>query len=283
MRTEIQDMKLFNLFKKSPITELLLSCMGDNSFGFKYVVMICIIGFLLINNGVVAQYNSENNTNEASKHIDSLIYEMTIDEKIGQMIQSNSPGGKLSTDLAESIRRGQVGSILNEVRPEVILEMQKMAIEESRLGIPILMGRDVIHGFNTIFPTNIGLSATFNPELVQEGARIAAREATNVGLNWNFAPMVDISRDPRWGRIVESGGEDPYLTSVMGLAMLRGFQGDDLRNDQSMAACAKHFAAYGAAEGGRDYNTVSVSDLDLWNIYFPPFHALVKGGVAQHL
>src|SRR5690606_2778489 len=133
-------------------------------------------------------------------------------------------------------------------RPEVILEMQRIAIKESRLGIPLLMGRDVIHGFNTIFPINIGLAATFNPELVGEGARIAAREATNVGLNWNFAPMVDVSRDPRWGRMAESGGEDPYLTAVMGVAMMRGFQGNDLKNDHTMAACAKHFAAYGAGE-----------------------------------
>lgn len=246
----------------------------------KVLILLCSFGIF---QAVAQSPVSLSKKYTIDQQVEELLGRMTLDEKIGQMIQSNSPGGKLSEELSTAIKKGQIGSILNEVRPEIIREMQRLAIEESRLGIPLLIGRDVIHGFNTVFPINIGLAATFNPELVKEGAAIAAREATNVGLNWNFAPMVDVSRDPRWGRMAESFGEDPHLVSAMGVAMLKGFQGDDLAKEYSMAACAKHFAAYGAAEGGRDYNTVSLSEADLWNIYFPPFHALKQGGVATFM
>ena len=146
----------------------------------------------------------------------------------------------------EAIRKGQLGSILNEVNTDTVNKIQKIAVEQSRQGIPIIFARDVIHGFRTIFPIPLGLAATWNPELVKQGARIAAIEAASVGIHWTFAPMMDIARDPRWGRIAESFGEDPYLASQLAVAMVKGFQGDNLSNPNTIAACAKHFACYGA-------------------------------------
>ncbi len=170
--------------------------------------------------------------------------------------------------------------MLNEVNPDTVQTLQRCALEESRLGIPLLFGRDVIHGFRTVLPIPLGLAATFNPELVRQGARIAALEAAAAGINWTFAPMIDISRDPRWGRIAESFGEDPYLTGVMARAMVEGFQGDDLSLPGSLAACAKHFAGYGASEGGRDYDTTSIPEHELRNVHLPPFREAVDAGVA---
>jgi beta-glucosidase len=209
--------------------------------------------------------------------VEELINKMTLEEKIGQMQLFHSPGGSDMSDLSDLIKSGQAGAILNETRPEAIRELQQAAVEQSRLGIPLLFGRDVIHGFKTIFPINIGLAATFNPELVREGAEIAALEAASTGVNWNFTPMVDVARDPRWGRMAESFGEDPLLVSTLGLAMLQGFKGED--SIPRMATCAKHFAAYSAAEGGRDYNTTSVPRVELWNTYFKPFIVLNDAGV----
>lgn len=216
-------------------------------------------------------------------NIDKMLDQMTLSEKIGQLQLVHSAGGSQTEELAASIRDGLTGAVLNEARPEVIRELQRIAVEESRLGIPLLFGRDVIHGFKTIFPVNIGLAATFNPDIVEQGAVVAAREAKSVGINWNFAPMVDISRDPRWGRMAESFGEDPLLVTTMGLAMFRGFSSDHTGQDFKMAACAKHFAAYGAAEGGRDYNTTSVPQIELWNTYFPPFKALKDAGIQSFM
>lgn len=215
--------------------------------------------------------------------IEGLLQQMSLEEKIGQLQLVHSPGGGQSENLLAGIREGAVGAVLNEARPGVIRKMQQAAVEESRLGIPLLFGRDVIHGFKTIFPVNIGLAATFNPELVRNGAYIAAKEASSTGINWNFAPMIDVSRDPRWGRMAESFGEDPLLVTEMGLAMLKGIQLDLLQDDRMMAACAKHFAGYGAAEGGRDYNTASIPDIELWNTYFPPFKALEAAGVMTFM
>lgn len=225
---------------------------------------------------------SKNQIND-NQFVDDLLSRMTLDDKLGQLNQLNSDAGDKSQPLKQAIARGEVGSVLNEVRPEVIRELQRIAVEESPLKIPLLFGRDVIHGFKTVFPVNIGMAATFNPDLVKQGALVAAKEASSVGINWNFAPMVDVSRDPRWGRMAESFGEDPFLVSRMALAMLEGFQGDDPGHPYPMAACAKHFAGYGAAEGGRDYNTASIPDIDLWNIYFPPFLALEEAGVATFM
>lgn len=208
---------------------------------------------------------------ETEKKIDDLLSRMTLHEKIGQMNQLS--GGDWLTEAAE---KGEVGSILNCVDPAEINRVQKAAVERSRLGIPILVSRDVIHGFKTIFPIPLGLAATFDPELVESGARVAAVEAASCGVRWTFSPMLDISRDPRWGRIAESSGEDPYLDAVMGAAMVRGYQGNG--DSTSIAACLKHFVGYGAAEGGRDYNTTEISERTLRNIYFPAFQAGVDAG-----
>ena len=208
---------------------------------------------------------------ETEKKIDDLLSRMTLHEKIGQMNQLS--GGDWLTEAAE---KGEVGSILNCVDPAEINRIQKAAVERSRLGIPILVSRDVIHGFKTIFPIPLGLAATFDPELVESGARVAAVEAASCGVRWTFSPMLDISRDPRWGRIAESSGEDPYLDAVMGVAMVRGYQGNG--DSTSIAACLKHFVGYGATEGGRDYNTVELSERTLRNVYFPAFQAGVDAG-----
>ena len=214
-------------------------------------------------------------TPEVEARVDKLLSQMTLQEKIGQMNQI-SAGGDVA-QYADALRAGQIGSILNEVDPEKINEYQRLAVEESRLGIPLLVSRDVIHGFHALFPIPLGLAATFDPELVEEGARIAAIEATAQGIRWTFSPMLDIARDPRWGRIAEGSGEDTYLDARMGEAMVRGYQGN-LADSTSMAACIKHFVGYGAAEGGRDYNSTYLTERQLRNVYLPPFEAAVKAG-----
>ncbi|MBR4739970.1 MAG: glycosyl hydrolase, partial [Bacteroidales bacterium] len=215
-------------------------------------------------------------TDAAVEHrVESLLKEMTLAEKIGQMNQV-SAGGEVS-NYADALRKGQIGSILNEVDPVKLNEFQRVAVEESRLHIPLLVGRDVIHGFHTIYPIPLGLAATFDPALVEEGARVAAVEATAQGVRWTFSPMLDIARDPRWGRIAEGSGEDTYLDARMGEAMVRGYQGSSL-DSTSMAACVKHFVGYGAAEGGRDYNSTYLTERQLRNVYLPPFEAAIKAG-----
>ena len=208
-----------------------------------------------------------------------LLSRMTIEEKIGQMVQTNYPG-EVSADMRGAIEAGQVGSLLNVVDVDAANELQRIATEESRLGIPLLLARDVIHGFRTVLPIPLGQAATWNPELVERGTRIAALEAARTGVNWALAPMIDISRDPRWGRIAESFGEDPYLTSRLAVAMVEGFQGEDLSAPGTIAACAKHFAGYGASEAGRDYNTTNIPENELRNVYLPPFKAAIDAGVA---
>ena len=214
-------------------------------------------------------------TPEVERRVEQLLSQMTLAEKIGQMNQV-STGGDVS-NYADALRKGQVGSILNEVDPAKINEFQRICVEESRLGIPLLVGRDVIHGFHTVFPIPLGLAATFDPALVEEGARIAAVEATAQGIRWTFSPMLDIARDPRWGRMAEGSGEDSWLDARMGEAMIRGYQGK-LSDSTSMAACIKHFVGYGAAEGGRDYNSTFLTERQLRDIYLPPFEAGVKAG-----
>lgn len=192
-------------------------------------------------------------------------------------------GGISYNDLPRLIAEGKVGSVLNEVNPERNAEYQKIAREKSRLGIPLLIGRDVIHGFRTMFPIPLGQSASWNTELVKEGARIAAEEASAAGVNWTFAPMVDVARDPRWGRVAESPGEDPFLTAEMGVAMIEGFQGEDMSEPGRIASCTKHFAAYGMAEGGRDYNSAIVGDRYLHEVYLRPFKAAVAAGSGSFM
>ena len=212
---------------------------------------------------------------DVDKKVNDLLSQMTLQEKIGQMNQI-SVGGDVS-NFAGAIRDGQVGSILNEVDPAKVNEYQRIAVEESRLGIPLLVARDVIHGFHTVFPIPLGLAATFDPQLVEEGARVAAIEATAQGVRWTFSPMLDIARDPRWGRIAEGSGEDPYLDARMAEAMVYGYQGRTA-DSTSMAACIKHFVGYGAAEGGRDYNITLIPENLLRNVYLPPFEAAVNAG-----
>ena len=206
------------------------------------------------------------------RQIDGLLSQMTLEEKIAQMTQVC--GGKISDDIAEQIRNG-AGSMLNSVGAEADY-YQRIAVEESRLGIPMIFARDVIHGFRTIFPIPLGQAATFDPAIVEEGARIAAEEAIQAGLRWTFSPMVDVARDPRWGRVAEGYGEDTYLASCMGAAAVRGYQGKD--SVVRMAACAKHFAGYAASEGGRDYNSTWIPEIQLRETYLPPFKAAIDAG-----
>lgn len=212
---------------------------------------------------------------EEDAKIERLLSQMTLQEKIGQMNQLSVAG--LTPDMEAAVRNGAAGSILNEVNPEIINEYQRIAVEESRLGIPLLVARDIIHGFRTVFPIPLGMASTFDPELVRYGARLTAQEATASGIRWTFSPMVDVSRDARWGRIAESSGEDTYLNAVMGASMVRGYQGD-CSDSTSLAACVKHFVGYGASESGRDYNSTYIPPRALRNVYLPPFEAAVKAG-----
>ncbi len=214
---------------------------------------------------------------DVEKRVESLLSKMTLEEKIGQLNQLSYDNG---SGFAEKVKSGEIGSILNIVDPNAINELQKIAVEQSRLGIPLIIGRDVIHGFKTIFPIPIGQAASFNPEIAEKGAAISAAEARSMGIHWTFAPMLDISRDPRWGRLAEGLGEDPYLGSIMGSAMVRGYQGEKLSNNTSIAACVKHFVAYGAAEGGRDYNSTNIPPHLMRNVYLAPFKAAVDAGAA---
>jgi beta-glucosidase len=217
--------------------------------------------------------------------IDNLMKQMTVAEKIGQL---NLPGsGDIvtgqagNTDIAKKIRNGKVGGLFNIKGVEKIREVQRLAVEESRLKIPLLFGMDVIHGYQTVFPIPLGLSCTWDREAVEKSARIAAQEASADGINWTFSPMVDISRDPRWGRVSEGNGEDAYMGSEIAKAMVRGYQGDNLKKDNTILSCVKHYALYGAPEAGRDYNTVDMSRHRMYNEYFPPYKAAVDAGVGS--
>lgn len=235
---------------------------------------------------------SKSETESLDSRIDKLISEMTLEEKIGQLNQLSNPylstGAGATNDSAnvnydKIIRNGEVGSFLNVLGAEETMRLQKIAVEESRLGIPLIFAYDVIHGYKTMFPIPLGETASFDRKAMEKGARIAAIESAANGLHWTFAPMIDVSRDPRWGRIMEGAGEDTYLTTEAGLARIRGFQGDDLSKNNTIAACAKHFVAYGAAIGGRDYNGVDVSERTLREVYFPPFKAAVDAEVASFM
>lgn len=218
---------------------------------------------------------------EIDKNVADLISKMTLEEKVGQLNQLSGYG--YHPAMVGTITSGNVGSILNEVDPVVVNKLQREAVENTRLHIPLIFARDVIHGFKTIFPIPLGQACSWNEALVEEGARIAAEEASSVGIRWTFSPMVDIARDPRWGRMAEGFGEDPVLTTRLGLAMTKGYQGDDLTKPNTMAACAKHFAGYGASESGKDYNTTWIPDTYLRDVYLPPFEAQAKNGAATFM
>jgi beta-glucosidase len=217
---------------------------------------------------------------EIEQRIGALLARMTLDEKIGQMSQSTALATPLSASMKDEIRKGRWGSFLNAGSPADRAEAQRIARHESRLGIPLLFGRDVIHGYRTIFPIPLGQAASWDPELIQEAARTAALEASTEGIRWTFAPMLDVARDPRWGRIAESLGEDPYAAGILGAAMVRGFQGASLSDASSLASCAKHFAGYGAAEAGRDYNSAWIPEVLLRDVYLQPFRAALAAGAA---
>jgi beta-glucosidase len=218
--------------------------------------------------------------------IDALMKKMTLDEKIGQL-NLLTPGGGVATgavvsnDVEKKIKEGKVGGLFGITGVEKIKVAQEIAVNQSRLKIPLIFGSDIIHGYKTIFPVPLGLSSSWDMELIEKSARIAAIEATADGLCWNFSPMVDIARDPRWGRIAEGSGEDPYLGSQIAKAMVKGYQGDDLSKDNTLMACVKHFALYGAAEGGRDYNTTDMSRVKMYNEYLPPYKAAIDAGVGS--
>lgn len=218
--------------------------------------------------------------------VSNLMKKMTLDEKIGQL-NLLTPGGGVatgavvSTGVEKKIREGKVGGLFGVIGADKIRKAQEIAVNNSRLKIPMIFGSDIIHGYKTIFPIPLGLSASWDMELMERSARIAALEATVDGLNWNFSPMVDIARDPRWGRIAEGAGEDPYLGSQIAIAMVKGYQGNDLSKDNTMVACVKHFALYGAAEAGRDYNSVDMSKVKMYNEYLPPYKAAIDAGVGS--
>ncbi len=218
------------------------------------------------------------------RFIDSLMARMTLDEKIGQLnlpVSGDIVTGQAgSSDIGRKVKEGQVGGLFNIKGLEKIRAIQEIAVRESRMHIPLLFGMDVIHGYQTVFPIPLGLTATWDMELVERSARIAAIEATAQGINWNFSPMSDISRDPRWGRVSEGCGEDPFLGSAVTRAMVRGYQGKDLADPNTMMATVKHFALYGASEAGRDYNTTDMSRIRMYNEYFPTYKAAVDEGVG---
>ena len=253
--------------------------------------LINIIRFLVIFSSISILISCDKNISDEEK-VNSLLEKMTLAEKVGQLNQFNGgwySTGPISSDneynnkRVNGLRNGSVGSMLNVTSVEATKEAQRIAVEESRLGIPLLFAYDVIHGFQTMFPIPLGEAASWDLEMIERNARIAAIEASAAGLHWTFAPMVDIGRDPRFGRVMEGAGEDPFLGSVVAKARVRGFQGEDLSEKDTIAATAKHFAGYGFVEAGRDYNTVDVSNSTLWNVILPPFKAAAEEGVATFM
>jgi len=227
------------------------------------------------------------NDPQVEARIDTLLKQMTLDEKVGQLItysQGAATGpGTGRSDYKEMVAQGRLGSIFNLTGAAETNAMQKIAVEKSRLHIPLLFGLDIIHGFRTEFPVPLAMSATWDPALVEQAAHVAAKEASHAGVRWTYSPMVDIARDARWGRIVEGSGEDPYLGSALAAAYVRGYQGTTLGGPESIASCSKHFVGYGAAEGGRDYNTAEISLRTLRQVYLPPFQATAEAGGATFM
>jgi len=245
----------------------------------KPTVILLILGSFLAQSckqGVTAK-------DDADARAGKMLARMTLDEKIGQMSQLDIGYFRDPEQLRQAVRDGRCGSLLNYFGAEQVNEIQKIAVEESRLGIPLIIGRDVIHGYRTVFPIPLGMAASWNPEIVEKAFRIAAIEASSHGIKWTFAPMLDITWDPRWGRIAEGCGEDPYLASTMATAMVRGAQGDSLIDPTSIAACAKHYAGYGFAEAGRDYNTTYIPEPLLRDVVLKPFKAAKDAGAQTFM
>jgi beta-glucosidase len=241
------------------------------------VLLVAVLSVLLL----AAPVSQSQGPRNVEQRVNSLLGQMTLEEKLGQLQQLDGEGnGNFRPEHLEMIRKGLLGSTLNVRGAQRTNQVQRVAMNESRLKIPILFGFDVIHGYRTIFPIPLGEASSWDPSLAERSAAVAAQEANNAGLRWTFAPMVDIARDPRWGRISEGAGEDPFLGAAFARARVHGFQGDDYGAADKILACAKHFVAYGAAEGGRDYNTVDLSENTLREIYLPPFKAAVDAGVG---
>ena len=246
----------------------------------KYIIKVAVVFSLF---SCSRNNNFNNSESDIYNKVDSLMSLMTLKEKIGQTIMYSgdwvTTGPIVSSNNIKLLKDGNLGAMLNVYSAKKTKELQKIAVEESRLGIPLLFGYDIIHGFKTIFPINLGHAASWDMKDIQKSARIAADEASSAGLHWTFAPMLDIGRDPRWGRISEGAGEDVFLTNEIAKANVKGFQGDDLSKNNTILACAKHFVGYGAAQGGRDYHTVNMGQDELRNVYLPPFKAAVDAGV----
>ena len=253
---------------------------GNTSLTRKTKLLPCASSVLLVA-AACAQTESSAipGDQEVHERADALLKQMTLDEKIGQLSQLFV--FKEPEKVEDAVAKGQVGSLLFVTDPAVINRLQHVAVERSRLHIPLIFGFDVIHGFRTIFPVPLAMAASWDPSVATKAQTIAAEEASSVGIDWAFAPMLDIARDPRWGRIVEGAGEDPYLGSAMAAAQVRGFQGEAIGSPGHVLACMKHFAGYGAAEGGRDYDASYISETQLRNIYLRPFHAAVEAGVGS--
>ena len=247
-------------------------------------VFCCTFAVLFSRNRRGHAQNAQLASKEINARVESLLKQMTLEEKIGQTVQYSAgfatgpSASKLTYD--ELVAKGSVGSMLNVVGAERTNHFQHIAMEKSRLHIPIIFGLDVIHGHRTTFPVPLAIAASWDPEAAETVARVGAEEARADGIRWVFSPMVDIARDARWGRIIESNGEDPYLSSALARAWVKGYQQGDLSKPDSVAACVKHFAAYGAAIAGRDYNAVDMSELTLRQVYLKPYHAAVEAGVA---
>ena len=240
---------------------------------------------LMSSTALVAQDKAKPTDLKMNLFISTLMKKMTLEEKIGQL---NLPGsgdivtGQASnSDIAKKIKEGSVGGLFNIKSAAKIRDVQKVAVEQSRLKIPMIFGMDVIHGYQTTFPIPLALSCTWDMDLIEQSARIAATEASADGINWTFSPMVDIARDARWGRIAEGSGEDPFLGSAIAKAMVKGYQGNDLKQENTIMASVKHYALYGAAEAGRDYNTTDMSRVRMFNDYLPPYKAAVDAGAGS--
>ena len=249
-------------------------------------ITVCIMTLLLTSCNTNNKTNNlASNDNPFEAQVDSILSLMTLDEKLGQLNLPGSgdivTGQAQSSDIAKKIEEGKVGGLFNIKSVEKIRDVQKIAVEKSRLKIPLIFGMDVIHGYETTFPIPLGLSASWDMAMIEKTAQMAAKEASADGINWTFSPMVDISRDARWGRISEGSGEDAYLGSEIAKAMVKGYQGDDLTNNETIMSCVKHFALYGAPDAGRDYNTVDMSRIRMYNDYFPPYKAAVDAGVGS--
>ena len=253
----------------------------------KYQLAFCFVLMVVL---IIGCKNQETNKAETQNQkmdqfVSNLMGQMTLQEKIGQMnllsIGFDVTGPLLNEGVEDKINAGLVGGVFNSFSPKAILKLQKMAVENTRLHIPLIFGYDVIHGYKTTFPIPLALSCTWDMDLIENSARIAAIETSADGVNWTFSPMVDIARDPRWGRVSEGSGEDPYLGSQIAAAMVKGYQGNNLADTNTVLACVKHFALYGAAEAGRDYNTVDMSTIRMYNEYLPPYKAAVDAGVGS--